>query len=223
MCERYVLPDQAAAEREFLPARAWWKFTSRYNVAAQQYVPAIRWHDGQSEAVMMRWGFIPSWTEGQPASPPPVIVELNEIQDSLMFRAPWLNSQRCILPVAGFYAWQLTNARYRQPYFITLLDRSVFGLAAIWDRFVNEEDDVIESCSIICVPPNELMIAVANTDGRMPAILRRRDYQTWLRGTPVEARTALRPYRQRGMQAHAVSPRINSTAPDDVGLIQRTG
>jgi len=104
MCERYVLPDQAAAEREFLPARAWWKFTSRYNVAAQQYVPAIRWHDGQSEAVMMRWGFIPSWTEGQPASPPPVIVELNEIQDSLMFRAPWLNSQRCILPGAGFYA-----------------------------------------------------------------------------------------------------------------------
>jgi putative SOS response-associated peptidase YedK len=211
MCERYVLPDQAAAEREFQPARAWWKFTSRYNVAAQQYVPAIRWHDGQS------------WTEGQPASPPPVIVDLNEIQDSLMFRAPWLNSQRCILPVAGFYAWQLTNARYRQPYFITLLDRSVFGLAAIWDRFVNEEDDVIESCSIICVPPNELMIAVANTDGRMPAILRRRDYQTWLRGTPVEARTTLRPYRQRSMQAHAVSPRINSTAPDDVGLIQRTG
>ena len=223
MCERYVLPDQATAEREFLPARTWWRFTPRFNVAAQQYVPAIRWHDGQSEAVMMHWGFIPSWTEGQPASLPPVIVELHEIQDSPMFRAAWLNSQRCILPIAGFYAWQLTNARYRQPYFVALLDRSVFGLAAIWDRYVNDEDDVIESCSIVCVAPNELMIAVANTDGRMPAILRRRDYQTWLRGTPVEAKATLRPYRQRDMQAHAVSPRINSTAPDDVGLIQRAG
>jgi putative SOS response-associated peptidase YedK len=66
-------------------------------------------------------------------------------------------------------------------------------------------------------------MAVANTDGRMPAILRRRDYQTWLQGPPVEAKTTLRPYSQRAMQAHAVSPRINSTAPDDVGLIQRAG
>jgi putative SOS response-associated peptidase YedK len=186
-------------------------------------VAAFYMHDDQSEAVMMRWGLIPSWAEGQSASPPPLIVELDEIQDSPLFRAPWLNSQRCILPIAGFYAWQLTNARYRQPFFITLLDRSVFGLAAIWDRSVSEEDDVIESCSIVCVPPNELMMAVANTDGRMPAILRRRDYQTWLQGTPVEAKTTLRPYSQRAMQAHAVSPRINSTAPDDVGLIQRAG
>lgn len=224
MCERYVLSDQAAAEREFLPARAWWKFTSRFNVSPQQYVPAIRWHDGQSEAVMMRWGFIPSWAEGRPAGSPPVLVELSEIQDSPMFRAPWLNSQRCILPIAGFYVWQLTNARYRQPFFITLPGRSVFGLAAIWDRSVSEEeDDVTESCSIVCVPPNELMMAVANTDGRMPAILRRRDYQTWLQGTPVEAKATLRPYGQKSMHAHAVSPRINSTAPDDVGLIQRAG
>src|SRR5580700_1836800 len=217
MCERYVLPDQATAEREFLPTRAWWKFTSRFNVAAQQYVPAIRRHDGQSEAVMMRWGLIPSWAEGRSATPPPAIVELTEIQDSPLFRAPWLNSQRCILPIAGFYAWQLTNARYRQPFFITLLDRSVFGLAAIWDRSVSEDDDVIESCSVICVPANELMADICNTERRMPAILRRRDYQTWLRGTPVEAKGALQPYRPDWMQAYAVSPRINSIAPDDRG------
>ena len=45
MCERYVLPDQAAAELEFLPSRSWWKFAAKFNVAAQQYVPAVRVHD----------------------------------------------------------------------------------------------------------------------------------------------------------------------------------
>jgi putative SOS response-associated peptidase YedK len=220
MCERYVLPEQVTAEREFLPARAWWQFAARFNVAAQQYVPAIRWHDGESEAVMMHWGLIPSWAEGQPTGVPPVRVEIDEIQNSPMYRAPWLNSQRCILPIAGFYAWQLTNAKYRQPFFVHLLDRSVFGLAAVWDRSVSEEDDVIESCSVICVPANELMTDIANTDPRMPAILRRRDYETWLRGTPVEAKAALHPYRPSGMQAYPVSPRINSTAPDDAGLIR---
>jgi putative SOS response-associated peptidase YedK len=218
MCERYVLPDQLVAEREFLPSRAWWNFTAKFNVAPQQYVPAIRWHDGHSEAVMLRWGFIPSWAEGKWVGAPPAGVELEELQSSPNYRASWLNSQRCILPVAGFYAWQLTDAKYRQPFFVSLLERSVLGLAAVWDRSVGEDDDVIESCSVIRLAANELLMEIGNA--RMPAILRRKDYQTWLRGTPVEAQAILQPYNPKSMQAHAVSPRINSTSPDGPDLIR---
>jgi putative SOS response-associated peptidase YedK len=219
MCQRYALPDQATVEREFMPSRAWWNFPPKYNVAPRQYVPAIRWHDGQSEAVMMRWGLIPSSAEGR-ASESPLTIDADSIMGSPIFREPWLEGQRCILPMSGFYAWQLTNQRYRQPHFTRLSERAVFGVAAVWDRSVSQDDDVIESCSIICVPPNDLMIEIANTAGHMPAILRRKDYQTWLRGTPVEAKATLNPYKKSGMQAYPVSPRINSTAPDDAGLIQ---
>jgi putative SOS response-associated peptidase YedK len=223
MCERYVLPDQVAAEREFLPARTWWRFTARFNVATQQYVPAIRWHAGESEAVMMRWGLVPAWAEGKPIDAPPASVAFDQILDSPTFRAPWLNSQRCILPVAGFYAWRLTDAKYRQPFYVRLLDRSVFGLAAIWDRSVGEDDDVIESCSIVRLPANALMTDIANTERLMPAILRRRDYAKWLCGTPAEAKAALQPYGPGSMQAYPVSPRINSTAPNDAQLIRPLG
>jgi putative SOS response-associated peptidase YedK len=221
MCQRYALPDQATVEREFMPSRTWWNFAAKYNVAPRQYVPAIRWHDRQSEAVMMRWGLIPSSAEGRASESPPTI-DAEAIMASPQFRTPWLESQRCILPMYGFYAWQLTDRRYRQPHFIRLDGRSVFGVAAVWDRSVSEEDDVIESCSIVCVSPNDLIVSVANTDGRMPAILRRKDYQTWLQGTPVAAMATLHPYKG-GMQAYPVSPRINSTAPDDPGLIQAAG
>ena len=223
MCDRYVLPEQAAAEREFLPTRNWWKFAPKFNVAAGNYVPIIRWHDAQSEAGMMRWGFIPSWAEGEAPSPPPLYVDFDAVLDSPSFRAPWLNSQRCILLMAGFYVWQLTNARYRQPYYVRLENRAVFGVAAIWDRSVKDQDDVIESCAMICVPPNDLMISVANTDGRMPAILRRRDYQIWLRGTPVEAKTALQPYKREWMDAYRVSPKVNAPDADDASLILPAG
>jgi len=64
------------------------------------------------------------------------------------------------------------------------------------------------------------MIAMANTDGSMPAILRRKDYQAWLRGTPVAAKATLHPYIKSGMHAYPASPRINSTAPDDPALIR---
>ncbi len=217
MCERYVLPDQATAEREFLPARSWWSFGAKFNVAAQHYVPVVRWHGGQSEAVMMRWGLIPSWAEGKWIDLPPACIEVEQLLDSPTFRGPWLNSQRCILPIAGFYAWELTNAKYRQPHFVRLLDRSVFGLAGIWDRSVGAEDDVIESCAVVRVPANTLMMEIGNA--RMPAILRRKDYHTWLRGTPVEAKATLHTYNPKSMQAHPVSPRINSTSPDDAALI----
>jgi len=218
MCERYALPDQIAAEREFVPVQAWWKFAARFNVAGQQYVPAIRMHERQSEAVMMRWGLIPSWAEGKPRGEPPICIEADQIERSTVHRAPWLNGQRCILPVAGFYAWRLTSAKFRQPYFVRLIDRSVFAIAGIWDRSENEDGDVTESCSLICVPANDFMAKIANTEHRMPAILKRRDYETWLRGTPVEAKGALHPYRSDWMQAHEVSPRVNSAALDDASL-----
>jgi putative SOS response-associated peptidase YedK len=96
----------------------------------------------------------------------------------------------------------------------------VFGLAGVWDRSVAEDDDVIESCALIRLSANELMTSIANTDHRMPAILRRKDYQTWLRGTPVEAKAVLQPYKPNWMEAYPVSPRINSTQADDPGLIR---
>jgi len=220
MCERYTLPDQLAAEREFMPTEVWWKFSPRFNVYANQYVPAIRLHEGHSEAVMMRWGLIPAWAEGKPPAAPPLRVDNAQLESSPWFRDAWRNAQRCILPLAGFYAWQLTRGRYRQPYFIRLSNRPVFGLAGVWDRSVGDDDDVIESCSIACVPANELMRRTAGGERDMPAILKRRDYATWLRGSEVEARAALQSYGADGMQAHPVSPRINSRTVDDVGLIR---
>ena len=220
MYQRYVLPHQLAAEREFLPATAWWRFAPRFNVAAGQYVPAIRLHDGQSEGVMLRWGFIPSWFEGEPTGAPKAAVEHGRLDRSKIYGTPWRAGQRCILPVTGFYTWQLTRDRYRQPFFVRLIDRAVFGVAAVWDRWVSEDDDVIESCSVICVPANELVSSVAEPDRGMPAILRRKDYQTWLGGSLPQAHSALQSYHSKWMQAHPVSPRINSSDADDPALIR---
>ena len=73
---------------------------------------------------------------------------------------------------------------------------------------------------MVCVPANDLMRAVADTARYMPAILKRRDYESWLTGSAAEAKSALQPYRADGMQAYAVSPRVNSRAADDVELIR---
>ena len=212
MCRRYALPDSLTVEREFLPANVWWKFEPHSNVAPRRYVPSIRVHDAASEGVMMRWGLIPAWAEVE-LNRKPAMADAGRLEQSKFFRTPWLEGRRCILPMAGFYTWELTAAMYRQPYFVYLRDRCVFGVAGIWDRAQLDGDDVIESFSIISVAANEL-----GKQHSMPAILRRRDYEVWLNGSPEQAKSALHSYRADWMQRHPVSPRINSPHADYADL-----
>ncbi len=223
MPQRYVLPNYTEAEREFVPANSWWKFAPHFNVAPEQYVPALRVHAKQTEGAMMRWGFIPAWAEGKPTGEPTSHVALEKIERSQLYRASWLESQRCILPMAGFYVWQRTTQGFLQPHYARLIDRAVFGVAATWDGSTTEDDEVIESCAMIMVAANPLIAAIKSPGTRMPAILRRKDYGTWLSGTPVQAKAVLATYPEQWMQAHPVSPRVNSLQFNDQSLIEPIG
>lgn len=217
------MPDQMLAERELAPEQVWWRFAASFNVAPERYVPAVRLHEGGSEAVMMRWGLIPAWAEGDAAAGQWLRLSCGDLESSPLFRGPWLNGQRCILPFAGFYTWRLTPAGYRQPYFVQAKDRPVFAVAALWDRTEGDDDDVIEGCAILTVPANPLLASVQTAMREMPAILRPEDCDTWLRGTPVEARALLHTAPDGVLTSHAVSPRINSLACDDPELVRAVG
>ena len=217
------MPDQALAERELAPECAWWRFSASFNVAPSRYVPAVRLHEGRSEAVMMRWGLIPAWAKGDASAGQWLHLSCGDLERSALFRGPWLNGQRCILPFAGFYTWRLTPKGYRQPYFVQVDGRPVFAVAALWDRTEDDEGDVIESCAILTVPANSLLSSIQTATREMPAILSAEDCETWLRGTPVEARALLRTAPEAMLKSHAVSPRINSLACDDAGLVRAVG
>jgi putative SOS response-associated peptidase YedK len=223
MCTRYVTPEQEAAEREFAPQQVWWKFSRSFNVAPARCVPAVRWHDGESEGVMLRWGLIPPWAEGDSRKADQAHAESSLVQTSNVLSGAWLNGQRCILPVSGYYAWKMTAAGYRQPYYVQVASCAVFGVAAVWDRSVTDDDDVIEGCTLLTVPPNALLAEVLGSTTPMPAILRREDYEAWLRGTPGRTRELLGTYPREQMLIHAVSPRINSLRNDDERLAQPVG
>jgi putative SOS response-associated peptidase YedK len=223
MCERYVVPDQMLAERELAAQDTWWKFAASFNVAPSRYVPAVRLHADRSEAVMMRWGLIPAWAKGDAAAGEWPRLSCASLESSPLFRGPWLNGQRCLLPFAGFYTWRLTPAGYRQPYFVQASDRPVFAVAALWDRTEDEHGDVIEGCAILTVPASAPLAAIQTATREMPAILSAGDYDAWLRGTPVQARALLRTAPEALLSSHAVSPRINSLACDDESLVRAVG
>jgi putative SOS response-associated peptidase YedK len=224
MCERYVMADAEQAEREFGVVRRWWQFSPSFNVGPSRYVPVIRMHDGQAEGVMLRWGLIPDWAEADAAKACAVTASLAEVEHAAATRGGWELGRRCIVPMFGFYAWQMTWQGHRQPFFVRLVNRQVFGVAAVWDHTeADDGDDVIESCAMITVPPNSLLAELQGSASEMPAILDRRDYAVWLTAAPAVAKTVLQPLPQQQMIAHPVSPRINSFRYDDEHLIRPVG
>lgn len=220
MCERYVLPNQDLAERELAPECRWWRFSASFNVAPARYVPAVRLYEGRSEAVMMRWGLIPAWAHGDVSAGQWPRLSGGALEHSPLFRGPWLNGQRCLLPFAGYYTWWLTPEGYRQPYFVHVDGQPVFAVAALWDRTETDDGDVIEGCAILTVPASAPFASIQAAPREMPAIIKAEDCEAWLRGTPVEARALLRTGPEAPLTSHAVSPRINSLACDDAGLVQ---
>src|SRR5689334_11504768 len=165
MCERYVLPRQDDTEREFVPTQCWWKFSPSFNVSFPQYVPVLRWHEGAIEGVTMRWGLVPASAEGTPVPNEQADLDFEWLGQTPDTRDPWLASQRCIVPMAGFYVWSMTSEKYRQPYFVSLVDRQVFGVAALWDRSESSDGDVIESFTCINVPANGLVGRIDKASG----------------------------------------------------------
>jgi len=209
MCKRLVIPDQAEVERELSVVHSWWTFSARFNVGVSHSVPVARLHDRESEGVMMRWGFEDT-----------ALVPGDTVLTSDDCRGAWLHGQRGIVPLAGFYLWQLTAAGFRQPFYVRLVNRPVFGVAALWQRIVSDEDedDVIESCALLTVPANSLLAEIAG--GQMPVLLHRDDYDPWLRTTAARAKSLLQPYPRERMVTHPVSPYVNSLEHDGPQLIQ---
>jgi putative SOS response-associated peptidase YedK len=216
-----VVPDRPEAEQELSVARPWWTFTTRFNVAPTQSLPVARVHGGESEGVMMRWGLVPADTLKTEFGPGKPFIPRDVIDGGQELRSVWMHGQRGIVPLAGFYVWQLSAAGHRQPFYVRLVARTVFGVAVLWDRFTTAEDDVIEGCGLITVPANRLLTEIGTIGSTMPAILRREAYPVWLGGRPAEARQLLEPYPAERMVAHAVSPHVNFPQFDDASLIRR--
>ena len=220
MCERIVIPDRAEVEQDLAVGNPWWTFSTRFNVAATYAVPAARMHGKESEGVMMRWGLVPASREKTELGAGEPCVASNALESSEEFRTVWLAGQRCIVPLAGFYIWRRTAAGYRQPFYVRLVNRPVFGVAALWDRFTTDDDDVIEGCALITVPANSLIAEIDNVGLRMPVILHREHYREWLTGTPAQAKARLESYPAERMLTHAVGPFVNFPQFDDASLIR---
>src|SRR3989475_9953702 len=177
MCGRSTLktPVERLSEKfqfpEVIPLKP------RYNVAPSQPVAVVRRlpDDLDRKLAMLRWGLIPAWVKDPAKARQPINAKSETVAELPTFRTAF-RKRRCLIPSDGFYEWKQEGGR-KQPVYICKTDGETFAFAGLWERWVGEEDEFIESCTILTTEPNELLAQVHN---RMPVILDAKDYDLWL-------------------------------------------
>ena len=192
---------------------------ARYNIAPTQNILNIRQVDNDREAVLLKWGLVPSWAKDVSIGMKLINARSETITEKPSFREAF-KKRRCIIPADGFYEWQRKEGR-KQPFFFQMKDESPFGFAGLWERWQGVDGQVIESCTILTTGANKVLQPVHD---RMPVILHSDDYDLWLDDDLRKAelrQELLRPFEAAEMMAYQVSTAINSPKNQGATLIEQ--
>lgn len=218
MCGRYTLttPAEAVADLFKLDSRP--NLSARFNIAPMQDVFGVRKSTaGDPQGTHFRWGLIPAWAKDPAIGNRMINARAETLGEKPSYRDAF-KKRRCLIAADGFYEWQKPkpSQKGKQPYWITLADRSPFAFAGLWESWRAPDGQVIESCTVITCPANEF---VAPIHARMPVILPREAHRHWLEAEPSDAVDLLRPYPSAAMAARPVSTHVNSPSNDDPNCI----
>lgn len=208
MCGRFTLRTPAErVKREFLLEEVP-SIEARFNIAPTQNILAIRHSPDGSEAIMLKWGLIPSWAKDDSIGAKLINARSETVDEKPSFREAF-KRRRCIIPADGFYEWQRTGDR-KQPFYFRLKDDRLFGFAGLWEKWHSPDGESLETCSILTTEANSVLKTMHD---RMPVILDPEAYDLWLDEDVRKQdlrKELLRPFPASEMMAYPVSTAINS-------------
>lgn len=222
MCGRYRLTAKERYLRDHFGLDDDPSWTPRWNIAPTQQIATIRQHRSDPKRIfgLMRWGLIPYWAK-EPSIGQKTINAMSETAAEKPAFRDAMKWRRCLIPADGFYEWKRLGSKEKQPYNLGMADDLPFAFAGLWERWRDQDDKTIETCTILTTKPNSL---VAYIHDRMPAILRPEDYDLWLDPgvtAPSRITGCLQPFDARLMKKYPVSTRVNSPDNDDPACAQQ--
>lgn len=192
-------------------------FHPRYNITPEQEILTVI-NTPVPELVYTKWGLIPFWAKDPSIGRKMINARSETIQEKNSFRVPF-RKRRCIILTDGFYEWK-TLGKSKTPFFVRMKDTAPFGLAGLWDRWTHPSTgDKITSCTIITTSAND---TVSGIHDRMPAVLKKKDYRTWLAPEEVGENIlmgCIMPYPPEEMEAYEVSRAVNNPSYDAMDCI----
>lgn len=172
------------------------------NIAPGMIVPVIR-HvpegDGPDPNALelgpVLWGLIPDWFRGQynDWKRPPFNARAEDAPLSSLFKGAFRH-RRCLIPAHGYYVWEGVPGN-KTRYAVASIQGEWLCFAGVWERALIDGASY-DGLAMLTTTPNDV---VAGLSTRMPVIIGRQDYNTWLTGSLSDATRLMRPFPADGM------------------------
>jgi putative SOS response-associated peptidase YedK len=219
MCGRLVIYSPPERYAELFGVTTNIAMSPCYNIPPSYDIPACRESpQGEREIMLMRWGLVPRWSKGPDSRFSMFNARSETVHEKPAYRSAF-KSQRCLIPVDGFYEWSKSNGK--QPYFIHRSDSAPMVFAGLWEHWQNKQGSSIDSCTIIVSSANKQMQPIHD---RMPVILGPGQFNDWLdpqNQAVDELRDMLQPYLPGDLESYPVSSDVNSPRNDSPDLLNK--
>lgn len=186
-----------------------------FNVAPSHFHPIITQQDSQRIQIY-KWGLIPPWAKDPKIGFKMINARIETIMEKASFKSP-ISSQRCLVPIDGFYEWKKEGSS-KIPYRIIPTNTEVVSLAGLYEEWKSPQGESIFSFTIIT---QEATQKIAEIHNRMPAMLLPCQEELWLEPSikAKEAISIIQPYPEEYIDYYEVSDRVNKVANNDKELL----
>ena len=153
MCGRFAMTDnEEKIIKDFQIQYSEVLLEPRYNISPSQNIPVIVQQNGIRRLETRLWGLIPFWAK----KPQPIINARAETASEKPAFKQAFRKRRCLIPSSGFFEWAKEDEQ-KQPYFISLKNKSPMAFAGLWEEWSAPEGEIIKTCAILTIEANSYL------------------------------------------------------------------
>lgn len=217
MCGRYALPEDPDRVGLFFDAstRIVDAVQPNFNVSPTQTIYVVDEMSNERLVRNVAWGLVPRWAKDASRAASLINARCESIAEKPSFREPFVQS-RCLIPALGWYEWNRPEDGSKIPYFIYQPNQVFTVMAGILEAWKNPETG--EWLRTAAVVTRDASKAMEHIHDRMPVLVDRADWSTWLKGTSADASSLF--MKEHEIASHRVSMQVNSSRNNGRELIE---
>jgi putative SOS response-associated peptidase YedK len=218
MCGRYAsyLPPELIA-RLFGTVNPLPNLKPTWNMAPTQDALVVRRHVESEERYLdvLKWGLVPSFTKDLKKARKPINARSETVATSGLFKAAFA-TRRCLVPATAYYEWR-DDPDGKVPFAVARVDGDPVAFGGIWEEWSSPDGETLRTFATITTDANQQLFAI---QPRMPVIIEKIDWPTWLGEAAGDVAALLRPAPEDVLRMWPIDKRVGNVRNDGPELLE---